>query len=388
MPIDYSQEAITKFGALMGSYAAPLVEHDPRSYWKFANSFDTMLDFLIFVKHDDAPEVAKMVNTQYAASLKAIKGYHNAWFDDLGWWTIAANRAEEQDFFPDIQTFSEIVTNCWSRFTGNAPFVWERHAQGTFPNCQPAVDHGVWNGYWAGTDEKWKGPKSGDPTNPGLEGIQNTVTNCVYLIAAQRLAAKDPKDPNPKVAATNEYTFLSTWFSEQPNPLWWPGSFEGRSLVRERVSHFSNGDETPDFQLNWAWTGDQGLMLGALVDRIRLMGVSPTEGADLLERATQIVLGVEDGLADPDNLLLRSYTTTGSPPDSENYDTGKGVFWRYLLHAWVFNSDLQTVINQQDYKDFLTANADDAANRPSTGQTFDQLTNDLSVLVAASYILK
>ena len=61
------------------------------------------------------------------------------------------------------------------------------------------------------------------------------------------------------------------WLKKQSPPLWWAE----KNLVRERVSHFidENGKPNPaeGFQSNWAWSGDQGLMLGALVDRIRLM---------------------------------------------------------------------------------------------------------------------
>ena len=112
--------------------------------------------------------------------------------------------------------FREFMSECWKRFTGNAPYVWDRRKPGTYNNCEPAVTGGVWNEYWKGTSSSYPGPKNADPTLRTLEGIQNTVTNTVYLMAAQRLG---DTDPNAKAAAERVFAFLLTWFSKKPHPL-------------------------------------------------------------------------------------------------------------------------------------------------------------------------
>jgi hypothetical protein len=384
--IDYRKAAIDKFTALKICYDKPL-DQNGATYWRLGNSFDSIIDFLALIDNSQANDVATMVKKQYDASLSALGGYDAAWFDDFGWWTIAAQRATKQSFFSQQaqKDFKDIVQNCWTRFTENAPFVWERHPK-TYDAYRPAVADGVWNGYWIGTDKKWKGPKSGNPSNGGLEGIQNTVTNCVYWIAAQRLAANDPKT---KEAAKREFTFLDAWFTKESPALFWYQPLGGAILVRERVSHFfGDKDNAPGFQENWAWTGDQGLVLRGLVDRILLIGVSPDDRVRLIDYAKKIIDGAMQSLVDAGSVLQAYTKKSGIVPDNDtkDYDTGPAVFWRNLLYVWTALPELKAHINQPQCQQVLRASAQAAVN--ANAQTFNELTNDLSVLVAASQILK
>ena len=179
----YRKVAQHKFSQLLSVYSA-----GNASFWKLGNTFDTMVDFLEVIDGSSAGTVAKLVLQQYTASLSKLGGYNPAWFDDFGWWTVASQRATVSSVFnPDAKkAFAANLSEGWSRFTGNAPYVWDRRKPGTFNNCEPAVTGGVWNEYWKGTSSIYPGPKSGDPTSGTLEGIQNTVTNAVYLMAAQR----------------------------------------------------------------------------------------------------------------------------------------------------------------------------------------------------------
>ena len=384
---EYQVTAKKKFEALMTAYRAPITKDGP-SYWRYGNSFDTIIDFLALIDKTAADSVADTVHTQYYASLNALGGYNAVWFDDFGWWTIAASRAAKESFFkPEARkNFQVIVQDCWSRFTANAPKVWERHPP-KFDAYRPAVPDGVWNGYWDDT-EKGEGPKSGDPTTGGLEGIQNTVTNCVYLISAQRLGVNDGE---AKEAAKREFRFLYKWFTEESPALFWYQPLGGAILVRERVSHFF-GDKTnaPGFQENWAWTGDQGLAIRGLVDRTLLMGVGPDERGRLIDNAEKIIEGVMLSLVDKAGVVQAYSKKSGIVPDGDtkDYDTGPGVFWRNLLYAWTAVPELKAYINQAAYQQMLRASAQAAVNANTDNETFNELTNDLSVLVAANQILK
>ena len=88
--------------------------------------------------------MVKLVLQQYTASLNQLGGYNAAWFDDFGWWSVASQRATVSSAFnPDAKkAFAANLSECWSRFTGNAPYVWDRRKPGTFNNCQPAVAGG------------------------------------------------------------------------------------------------------------------------------------------------------------------------------------------------------------------------------------------------------
>ena len=389
----YSEAAHSKFKLLLPAYSAPIVEGDPRSYWKFGNTFDTMTDFLD-IDATSADAVAKAVVTQYDASLKALKGYDEAWFDDFGWWTIAFERAAQKSYFSKAAPeFRDRMSKCWSRFTVNAPRVWAVHGLHHYDDCGPAVAGGVWNEYWKYTHDSFPGPKDGIPDSKdprqSLHGIQNTVTNAVYLISAQRLGVTDPK---AKEDAKREFTFFWDWFHEESNPLWWSQpNGQNAALVRERASHFANGGPNKGYQAEWVWTGDQGLMIGALMDRIHLMGVSPDDRKDLLDRVTQLFAGVLNKLTDPTNEYeLYPYTNNPELPvpggDSDDYKTGPGVFWRNVLHAWNIDSDVKTLLSQVEYQQFLQGNAKLALE--SQSGDFDDLTNDLAVLLAANKILK
>jgi hypothetical protein len=380
---DYGSAAREKFEALKKAYASNDTGQQV-AFWKLGNSFDTMIDFLDTIDDSSAHDVAQMAVTQLDASLKHIKGgYDGAWFDDFGWWSVATQRALQKSFFkPDAEQIQNILNQCWPRFTNNAPFVWQRHKPGTFEDYGPVVDGGVWNAYWEGTPDTYPGPKNGDPSNGGLIGIQNTVTNALYLMAAHRLGHTDPVAWE---AAQMELKFLLTWFDEKEYSLWW--QFDANTaLVRERVGYFANVVPALGFQEDWAWTGDQGLILGDLSDA--MLHLEPGFRGPLLARAKQLLSGVRQHLVDGSG-VVQSYTTTGYVPDGDDgdYQTGPGVFWRNALYVWKTNPDLRTFLASQEYKAMVQVNADAAANAPTDGESIETLTNQTAVLVAATAML-
>jgi hypothetical protein len=390
----YGPAARSIFKQLVALFSA---RQSASSYWKLGNSFDTILDFLDF-DSTDAEKLPSVLQTQYAVSLKDLHGYDSAWFDDFGWWTVAFQRAAQRTYFSssDREYFVSTMKECWTRFTDRGPKVWERHTKDTFDDCGPAVPGGVWNEYWEGTDsKKWPGPNDGipDSTDPkqSLHGIQNTVTNTVYLIAAQRLGVTAE---NANADAEREFKFLQSWFEVRSNTLWWPQPANNAAHVRERVSHFAPSSRFPTgkmnkfYQSDWAWTGDQGLVVGALADRMRLMSGGPKERSELLEKAKALIAGARYYLRNSMTGQLLSFTTTGQVPgnDYDDYQTGPGVFWRNMLHAWNVDPDLKAFLNQPAYTEWLKLNAEFAIK--SQKSDFDSLTNDLSVVVAAAVMLK
>jgi hypothetical protein len=383
----YRQIAEERFDLLKAAYSGFGGPYLKLFFWKFGNSFDTMIDFLD-IDSTGADTVTEMVSRQFTESLKALGGYDSAWFDDFGWWTVATQRALARPYFnaDSKRQFADILSNCWKRFTDNAPYVWDRGPQQRFLHFRPAVSGGVWNNYWEGTDNKYLGPR-GDPTSGDLGGIQNTVTNTVYLIAAQRLAVEDP---GARTAAQREYSFLSEWLWSQQPALRWnpPNSLATATLIRERVSHFFNSTTpAPGFQSDWAWTGDQGLILGAITDRM-----NEDDDGRLMDLAKGLLLAARTTLTNKSG-VLGYCTTTGSVPndDTRDYCTGPGVFWRNALHAWNSNGELRACMSGAEYQTFIGANADAVVAEtawPANDDELDQRTNDVAVLVAALSMLK
>jgi hypothetical protein len=225
----YRDMAITRFNSLC--------DQEEVDFWKAANAFDTMIDFVAYCSKDAAGDAVK--------AAEWVIGYSHfdpakIWFDDFGWWTIATARAAPMPIFAKDKTqLAAIASQCWKSFVGNAPQVWKRKPKGKFDNCAPAVAGGVWNGYWKGTTQG-TGPKTGDPDSGTLLGIQNTVTNAVHLLSAQVFKDVD--------ADKREFTFLDTWLNmPSPNPgpnrykiplLWWQDAGHTQALVFERATHF------------------------------------------------------------------------------------------------------------------------------------------------------
>ena len=378
----YASAAREKFQVLTRMY-----DSDVPSFWQLGNSFDTMIDFLDTIDSSSANDIAQLAVKKFHDKANPIDSF---WFDDFGWWSIAAERALQKPFFqPNAKHFCYILNKCWSRFTDRAPFVWERHKSNTFDDYGPSVEGGVWNAYWQGTLPEYPGPNSGDPSNGGLAGIQNTVTNALYLMAAQRLGQTDP---NARQAAQKELKFLLTWFDDKQDPLWWSID-ENTALVRERVGHFANGKaaSAPGFQADWAWAGDQGLILGCISDA--MLDKEPGFREPLLSRAQQLLSGVRQKLTyKTDPSIVQSYTATGAvpgdPPDYQDYETGAGVFWRNVLYLWKTNTDLRSVLAKSEYQGMVKASADAAAQAETNGQEIGTLTNQLAVLVAAAAMLE
>jgi hypothetical protein len=377
---EYRQAAVDKFNALKAAYASNDTGQQA-PFWKLGNSFDTMTDFLETIDSSSAHDVAQMAVTQFAPALRRVPGgADGAWFDDFGWWSVATSRALEKPFFkPDAKAIRGILDECWTRFTKNAPFVWKHHKPRTHDGYAPAVEGGVWNTYWTDTPDKYKGPKEGDPSGTGsqpLAGLQNTVTNALYLNTAHRLGHTDT---HAREAARKELHFLLTWFDEKETPLWWAFDRD-TGLVRERVGHFAKGTRAWGFQENFAWAGDQGLMLGNLSDA--MMHLPPVRDP-LLGRLKQLLEGVRQHITT--NGVVGGYTHTGTPPDELNYQTGSGIFWRNALYVWNTNPDLKAVLQGQEYQAMIRASAE-AAKHPDDG-SIQALTNDTAALVAACAML-
>jgi hypothetical protein len=387
---DYRKAAKEKFAYVkghMGDFAAWKLS------WKLGNSLDTLIDCLV---HVDSSGAEKFGQDASALCMDFLNGRDPdwVWFDDYGWFVISADRASLFFSGKVRKEFEGIRDACWERFK-NAAHTWCWRRPGTFSEYGPVVVlGGVWNTLWKGTSNDHLGDKEdGDPSWKAIGGKQNTVTNALYLICAQRRGDDG--------VAADQYGFLEAWLSSQQRPnLWWPQN-NGGALVRERVSRVGNGKPAPGFQKDWAWTGDQGLILGGLIDRI----AKGQNAAKALTYAEALLTGVRLSLVETNGLLLPCTITGtpphlhGKPPDRADYATGTGVFWRYLLQAWNLNNpDLRRVLGSEEYKKFVQTNAD-AALAPDKAALApdkdglahihkgDMLINQLAVLVAAIVML-
>ena len=392
---DYARAATRRFESLLAifpgtgghDYENRYCSSQSPAFWRCGNSFDTLIDYLDHVDDNAAGRVAAAV----AANTRHLTGddYDRMWFDDFGWWSVAAQRALTKGYFSArTDLFQSILDNCWTRFSGNAPFVWERRAPGRYDDCGPAIPGGVWNDYWTGTPVRkdWPGPRDGNPDagQDTLDGIQNTVTNALYLLAAQRLSRRD--NPSAAEAARAEHAFFMRWIADPDCPLLRPLDTDGTAgLMRERVGYLAGRNPAPGFLPDWAWTGDQGLVLGALSDAAM---ASAPGFADAEEAAiAHIAKGVPAELATGGILQWSNDEASAPAGDACDYQTGTGVFWRNVLHVDATNPRAAALLDTPEMRSILKASADAAMQRPVSPKDFETQSNDLSVLVAAHALL-
>jgi hypothetical protein len=351
------------------------------NYWRLGHSFDTIIDYLV-VRPEEAQGFGRI----------AIKAYNRSkdsawWYDDYGWWGLASLKAWQlPKLFPEFAEFKPICDTCWDVNYKNATDVWIHNRNNPqFRNREPRFVGGIWNADWSKPRPFHSEAmcRQGDT----LCGIQNTVTNMLYLLLGTRLYLKS-LDREYGAAAKTEYDFLSHWF-QLDKPSFDEHTLlmkvESGMLVRERVATFaeinSKFAEVPGYNKEVAWSGDQGLILGALVDRMRLVKGNDLLYSYCLKLASDIITGVKSQAAKLQGGTLTPWLTQADGGDPEDYATGAGVYWRYLQYASQNNTELKTYIKQTDQLKFVRQNAEHPQRAPGSDDLTD-LTNRLAALTA------
>lgn len=393
---DYKAAAETKFGYLTTAFANAAADEVP--YWRVGHVFDTILDYFAGVSAAAAVNTGKTAKQLFYDLTKNWDGF---WYDDHGWWAIATLRASQRNdwFGPLTDDFTQICDQCWTTFTTKAPAVYDQRPKSggdPFASLQPRFDGGVWNSSWSTT-----GINNSKPCNPTLKladqnplcGYQNSVTNLLYLILASRLYAVYG-DQHDAAAADTEYGFLSEWF-DVTTPAVTDALLDryqqDRLSIRAEVSTYHSLKPVREYSHDFLWSGDQGLLLGGLVERMSHVGSGGPGYAEMLATAKYLLAGTYDRFS-TNKALSTTFWKAPSPAaknDPDDYKTGIAVFFRYLLHAYQANNDLRAFLRNTStvFPAFVQASADYAANRDSTTEDITQLTNDLAALVAAVAIV-
>jgi hypothetical protein len=256
--------------------------------------------------------------------------------------------------------------------------------------------------------------------------IQNTVTNLVYAILTLRIFQASSKEPFSKVfsestldadaclqAWKNQIVWLDQWMVQTKGDESLQRSFDKTSsLVRERVSTFNEYGGTrywdASYCKDWVWTGDQGLLLGVLREG-KAAGYLKSKVLDLYPNIVEGVFnyGYQPRTYDKTitgSFLLPWIVLESKDPSKEgalfndvgDYQTGTGVFMRYLLQAYKaepalvqkHKDTIMTCASNIIKKGFGTdPNPEDVCDAfTPSGDSVDQMTayvNRLSVLLLA-----
>lgn len=283
-------------------------------------------------------------------------------FTDLEGWESFHPSADRKIGAPN--SWSKI-RETWTQGEPSARQVGERR-----PRYSPG---GVWNAPIRDQDSPKVVSENPDcpPGNVALAPVQNTVTNGLYAILSLRLAMAgsgafrdlfDMADLDLsacKEAWTNQLNWFVRWIYETGDEESLALTISPtRFLVRERVSTFDQygGQRAWDggYCSRLVWTGDQGLLLGFLRE------VEQADGGamppSVVGAYRQIISTVFErayaprrySKAGPEGMFMLPWLRLGdddrpvdpydAPPpgggDYGDYQTGNGVFMRYLLQAY------------------------------------------------------
>ena len=128
---------------------------------------------------------------------------HACWYDDYGWWGISALKASQHPGMFNagdtkyVPGFASICNLCWDTMHYRGTAVWANNQNDpTVAPLRPRFDGGVWNCDWTGRKHVRSHQRSARTADElhlivtkeqTLSGIQNTVTNGLYLVLASRL---------------------------------------------------------------------------------------------------------------------------------------------------------------------------------------------------------
>ena len=381
--------------------------------WRNGCAMDTILDYFTACDIDPSIYADTAISSLNPTKL-------GNWWDDFGWIGLAALRAAELDLWPAYRDrFVKIAINSWAYmygpnwsqsntaiypFTGadlpgwetfksghkanmGAPNVWNNIEQ-TWTNKPISEDDkmerkaryspgGIWNSPILDSSEPLLSlTYQGDGVLGYVNPIQNTVTNAVFTVLSLRIyqASKNALfsdvfnestlDAEACLQAWKdqigwfEQWIVNTTAADESMKL----ALDTGCLIRERASRFHewNGKSYWDssYTKEWIWTGDQGLLIGAL----REGKASGYLTSAVLDLYPQIVEGVFAYGYHPrtyngtitGNFLLPWILVGSDDPDTagalagdaNDYQTGTHVFMRYLLQAYKAEPNL--LKNHQD----------------------------------------
>lgn len=352
---------IKKYGELKQAFI------DDNNFWRLGHSFNTVLDYFAIIDDHDSEDFIAIAQKKYTE----LEG---DWYDDFGWWGISHLRASSM----------ENAMDCWQKMTDGATKVWTNADHKIYGLYGPMFYNGLWNANW---DENC------NPINPSnaLKGIQNTVTNGLYLVLSGMLYESTGEDVY-FAGAKSVCDFLRQWFDFAPideQALLWDLGDKG-IVIRERVSMYVSQEQVNAYRPSLIWAGDQGLILGGMLSYIKM---EPDGRHDFIKFAKKLILGSKNYLFDQNFTMLpwNEQDGLGSPGgDDTDYWTGIAVWSRYLLKAYMYDRKIRSYIKKIEYDKLIMKNANQIIYnqyRQQSGNKLVDLTNDLAVLLLAYFMM-
>jgi hypothetical protein len=424
-PIDkYKAQAKGTFRKLTNEIATRKLT-TPKTWtnvWQIGNVFDTLTDYLVRFPDSEkgTPKEGTVAQIAWDCWTDEMKSPSPSlcWYDDFGWWGIASEKAfrseygqifgsHRRDFQTIARTCFEVMKNGKLGKAYNyrgGPNVWNNRENGkptayfTSPDtwAVPRFEGGVWQyELFKNKRPKKRECSISNPSDPNLVNLgpfQNTVMNGLYLVLALRLRQPGRQGKETAEAIKYEHAFLKSWFELDQDQGLLRRFSDTTVLVRERVGTYAfcpeRGIHPPvrGYDPEGHWCGDQGLILGGLLDYLAVESSDPTAQSLAISIASGVVKHmVEDHVVQP---YSSGFNDQGDP---EDYECGSGVFWRYLLRGFRQNAALRNEVLSWVAADpennAIYRSAEDACTPPGKSETHFRKFNILATLIAAIEIL-
>jgi hypothetical protein len=293
-------------------------------FWKRASTAEAALHFISAVGDNES---RTMMRNMLAKNVEYY--YHDdhasAWADDYGWWGLLGVRAytyltQHRDF-KLADDYKQLARDAWKKML-KMGYDYANSSHSSYP-----VPHGCANNNIFGET-----------------GAKNTVTNALLLLLSIRLY-NTFKESDYLVMAEAQWVWFRSWFElEQFHYLHIIHNNSGKAapgaaLVLERPlgGNYTNIDH-PDWEEGLLWSGDQGLILAALVE---LPNTSATRRI-----SEYLGHGIREALIGPDLVFREApFFRNYRGEFAEDYFAGRGIMIRNLNCQTVRHFQLEAPIN-------------------------------------------
>lgn len=210
-------------------------------------------------------------------------------------------------------------------------------------------------------------------------GVKNTVVNSLFLLLSTSLYQEKKEDRYLEMAITL-WRWFETWFDLKEWEYLKPLKTGDAALVQERPTAMINGSSYqdlthPDWPQGgfWAWSGDQGSLVGALgglLDIKDSLGtylnrLHPDKPFDVnafekkvKEISKKLVNGIESALIGPDKIFREVPCQANFTTYPDDYFIGRGACIRFLnvlkvkeVHGVDFSENVKATANAMWDKD-------------------------------------
>ncbi|WP_228237859.1 glycoside hydrolase family 76 protein [Allomuricauda sp. M10] len=316
---------------------------DFKDFWKRGNTFDACLVFVDAMierwpNEEQVKEIQSEVQAMLRQNLTFFSSYNpgTLWADDFGWWGLMGLNARRHLLRMKDRELAD------KYLALSMDLCWEYKRKTAYDHSEDSrpVAHGCRNG----------------DANGSSKGVKNTVTNVLLFLLSSRiyrLTLEENLEDNEKYLdmAYKQWVWFDQWFNLEKYGYLKEIS-SSAALVQERPMAFFEGSDYqekihPPWSEGWVWTGDQGMLLAALMDMhalgheistyVKKNDIDPGfDEAVFKARVDSIIKKIGQGIklalvGNKDGIIREAPCLSSFGPQHGNdYVAGRGILLRYI----------------------------------------------------------